>query len=79
MLARVGRSRSSGWIFAISGSGGAVLPWLTGLLSEGSGSLRIAFVVPLGAMAVVLLFVLVENVLPVQLPATDSHSSKQFY
>jgi FHS family glucose/mannose:H+ symporter-like MFS transporter len=79
MLARVGRSRSSGWIFAISGSGGAVLPWLTGLLSEGSGSLRIAFVVPLVAMAVVLLFVLVENVLPVQLPATDSHSSKQFY
>ncbi|MBB6143516.1 fucose permease [Silvibacterium bohemicum] len=79
MLARVDRSRSSGWIFAISGAGGAVLPWLTGLLSEGSGSLRIAFVVPLVAMAVVLFGVLIENILPASLPASVSHSSKQFY
>jgi fucose permease len=64
LLARVGRSRSTGWIFAICGSGGAVIPWLTGLTSEHSGSLRIGFAVPLSAMAAILLCVLLENAMP---------------
>lgn len=72
LLARVGRSRSSGWIFAICGSGGAVLPWLTGLVSEHSGSLRSAFVVPVAAIAVILMCVLIENRLPTPPPVSIS-------
>jgi fucose permease len=68
LLARVGRSRQSGWIFAICGSGGAVVPWVTGLLSEQSGSLRMAFVVPLAAMAAVLTCALLEQGLPQPVP-----------
>ena len=72
LLARVGRSRSTGWIFAICGSGGAVIPWLTGLLSEHSGSLRTAFAIPLSAMAAILLCTLVENSLPAAGRVPDS-------
>ncbi len=61
LLARIGDSRHAGWIFAICGSGAAVLPWMTGLLSVHTGSLRKAFVVPLVAMAGVLLLILVES------------------
>jgi MFS transporter, FHS family, glucose/mannose:H+ symporter len=70
LLARVGQSRSTGWIFAICGSGGAVLPWLTGLASEHWGSLRIAFCVPLAALAFILVCVLVENRLPLSPPVS---------
>ena len=66
LLARIGYSRHAGWIFAICGAGGAVLPWATGLYSAHAGSLRIAFVVPLAAMAGVLLLVLIERSLPVE-------------
>ena len=48
-------SPDSKWIFAISGLGGAVLPWITGELSAHSGSLRIGLLVPvfaLGAMMI---------------------------
>ena len=64
LLARIGDSRHAGWVFAICGSGAAVLPWLTGLLSAHTGSLRAAFIVPLTAMAGVLLLVFVESMLP---------------
>jgi FHS family glucose/mannose:H+ symporter-like MFS transporter len=79
LLGRVGRSRNTGWIFAICGSGGAVVPWLTGLLSERSGSLRTAFAVPLSAMAVILLCTLFENALPASRTISIPDSSKQFY
>jgi len=79
LLGRVGRSRNTGWIFAICGSGGAVVPWLTGLLSERSGSLRTAFAVPLSAMAVILLCTLFENALPTSRTISIPDSSKQFY
>ena len=79
LLARVGRSRNTGWIFAICGSGGAVVPWLTGLLSERSGSLRTGFAVPLSALAVILLCVLLENAMPANRPISIPGSSKQFY
>lgn len=43
------------WIFSFSGSGGAVLPWITGKLSAHAGSLRVGLMVPvfaLGAMII---------------------------
>ena len=43
-------SPQSKWIFAISGLGGAVLPWITGELSAHSGSLRIGLLVPVFAL-----------------------------
>jgi fucose permease len=42
-------------------AGGATLPWLTGLVSTGSGSLRIGFAVPLAALAVILALAAGEN------------------
>ncbi len=64
LLARIGHSRHSGLIFAICGSGGAVIPWITGLLSVHMDSLRLAFLVPFFAMAAILLLVLVERASP---------------
>lgn len=58
LFERSGTSRHTGWVFAVSGSGGAVLPWLTGLISTQTGSLRTGFAVPLAALAVILLFAL---------------------
>jgi FHS family glucose/mannose:H+ symporter-like MFS transporter len=43
------------WVFAISGLGGAIFPWMTGQISAYSGSLRAGLVVPvfaLGAMII---------------------------
>ncbi len=45
-LADIGKSRNAGWVFAIAGLGGAVLSWLTGTVSTGTGSLRIGLLVP---------------------------------
>jgi MFS transporter, FHS family, glucose/mannose:H+ symporter len=61
MLGRVRDHRNTGWVFAVTASGGAVLPWLTGLVSTGSGSLRIGFLVPVGALAGILALALGEN------------------
>lgn len=61
LLARIGYSRHVGWIFAICGSGGAVLPWVMGLFSVRLGSLQHAFVVPLAAMGGVLVLVLIDR------------------
>ncbi|HEX7958616.1 MAG TPA: MFS transporter, partial [Terriglobales bacterium] len=44
------------WMMGISGIGGAALPWLTGILSSRTGSLRIGLLVPaFGLAAMVLL------------------------
>jgi MFS transporter, FHS family, glucose/mannose:H+ symporter len=61
MLARVADPRNTGWVFATCASGGAVLPWLTGLFSSNSGSLRVGFAVPLAALGVILLLALGED------------------
>ena len=61
MLARIADQRHTGWVFAMCASGGAVLPWLTGLVSTRSRSLRIGFAVPVAALALILLLALVEN------------------
>jgi MFS transporter, FHS family, glucose/mannose:H+ symporter len=57
-LARAGESRNAGWVFAIGGFGGAVLPWFTGMVSTRTGSLRAGFAVPLAANLGLLLLAL---------------------
>lgn len=61
MLGRLSDHRNTGWVFAMCAGGGAVLPWLTGLVSTGTGSLRVGFGVPVGAVAVILALALAEN------------------
>jgi len=50
--------RASTVIFAMGNMGGAVLPWLVGLVSTHSGSLRVAFLVPLAGCGTLMLFYL---------------------
>ena len=54
-LASAGETRNAGWVFAISGFGGAVLPWLTGMVSTVTHSLRTGLLVCLAADAGMLL------------------------
>jgi len=61
MLGRVSDHRNTGWVFAMTASGGAVLPWLTGLVSTRTGSLRAGFFVPLAALGVILLLAAAED------------------
>jgi fucose permease len=61
MFARTGRTRHAGWTFAICGSGGAVVPWVTGVISQYSGGLRAAFLAPLAALGGILICVLAEG------------------
>jgi MFS transporter, FHS family, glucose/mannose:H+ symporter len=63
MLARTGRSRHTGWIFAICGAGGAVVPWIMGVVSQYSGGLRGAFFVPLTALAGIGVCALLEGIM----------------
>jgi fucose permease len=53
-LEEIGGSRNAGWVFAVAGLGGAVLSWLTGTVSSGTGSLRIGLMVP-GCAALLML------------------------
>ena len=53
-LAEIGGSRNAGWVFAVAGLGGAVLSWLTGIVSSSTGSLRVGLLVP-GAAALLML------------------------
>jgi len=75
LLARIGPSRHLGWIFAVCGAGAAVVPWITGIYSARTGSLRTAFLVPLAAMAIVLILVIAERGLPRQRTPTMNVSS----
>jgi MFS transporter, FHS family, glucose/mannose:H+ symporter len=61
LLARVNDHRNTGWVFAMCASGGAVLPWLTGLVSTRTGSLRLGFAVAVAAVAAILILALLEN------------------
>jgi FHS family glucose/mannose:H+ symporter-like MFS transporter len=63
-LAEIGGSRNAGWVFAVAGLGGAVLSWLTGTISSGTGSLRIGLLVP--AAAAVLMLLMISR--PIQKP-----------
>ena len=61
MLARVSDPRPTGWVFAMCAGGGAVIPWLTGLISTESGSLRAGFAIPVAALAAILALAASEN------------------
>ena len=54
-------TRLSGVIFSIGNLGGAMMPWLVGLLSTRFGSLRAGFLVPLFGATAMLAFYLVER------------------
>jgi MFS transporter, FHS family, glucose/mannose:H+ symporter len=56
-LAEIGESNNAGWVFAVAGLGGAVLSWLTGIVSSGTGSLRVGLLVP-GSAALLMLFMM---------------------
>jgi fucose permease len=55
ILALANDSPRTKWIFGACGFGGALLPWLTGKISAYKGSLSVGLVVPLGALAVMIL------------------------
>jgi fucose permease len=59
LMRRRPSARSAGLIIAVSGLGAALFPWLMGVLSTRSGSLRIAMVVPWGLAVLLLLLSLV--------------------
>lgn len=54
-MAKAGQPRNSGWVFAVAGFGGAILSWLTGIVSTSAGSLRIGLLVPAAAALLLLL------------------------
>lgn len=54
LMRRQPQARTAGFILAVSGLGAALFPWLMGVISTQTGSLRIAMVVP-WALAVLLL------------------------
>jgi FHS family glucose/mannose:H+ symporter-like MFS transporter len=56
-LAEIGESNNAGWVFAVAGLGGAVLSWITGIVSSDTGSLRIGLLVPGSAALLMLLMV----------------------
>jgi FHS family glucose/mannose:H+ symporter-like MFS transporter len=71
-IGRAGDTRNAGWVFAMAGFGGAVLPWLTGLLSSSTHSLRLGLLVALfaaGAMAILTLRIPKGAPAPVQASA----------
>ncbi len=57
-LERAPENRNSGWVFAIAGFGGAVLPWLTGVVSTETHSLRSGLLLSFAAAVVMLLLAL---------------------
>ena len=58
-FSRVHSTRHAGWVFATCGLGGAVLPWIVGLVSTAYGSLRAGFLVPAAATALILVLTLI--------------------
>lgn len=55
VLSIASRPSESRWVFATSGLGGAVFPWITGQIASDRGSLRTGLVVPLIVSCVMLL------------------------
>jgi fucose permease len=48
--------RASGPVFSSGNMGGALLPWIVGIVSKHSGSLRLGFFLPLAGVAAMLAF-----------------------
>jgi fucose permease len=66
VLAIASGPSESRWVFAVSGLGGAVLPWITGQVATVFGSLRTGLAVPLVAGVVMLLLQLRTQAYEVQ-------------
>lgn len=75
-MASAGETENAGWVFAIAGFGGAVLPWIMGLVSTGTHSLRAGLLVCLGADAAMLLLslliVLLRRTFVLKVAAVDA-------
>lgn len=67
------RPAAVGPLFAAGGVGGAVLPWLVGVVSSGQG-LRTGLLVPLAALVLMLVVTVPGTVRNVRGPRTTSHS-----
>lgn len=57
-IGRAGETARAGWVFAVAGFGGAVVPWLTGVVSTATHSLRAALLVVFFAAVAMLLITL---------------------
>jgi fucose permease len=57
-MARAGESKHTGWVFTISGFGGAILPWMTGTISSAAHSLRIGLMVPVAGSVLLVVLML---------------------
>jgi FHS family glucose/mannose:H+ symporter-like MFS transporter len=53
-VTRAGEISNAGTMLALTGLGGSVLPWLTGVISGRSGSLQLGLLVPIGATLLML-------------------------
>lgn len=71
-MERAGESKHTGWIFTVSGFGGAILPWVTGVVSSAAHSLRIGLTVSIAGAFVLVVLILGFGLssVPVQSPAT---------
>jgi fucose permease len=58
---RENAGRASGPVFAGGNMGGAILPWLVGVISTQFGSLRSGFFVPVAAVLLMLAFYIAEG------------------
>jgi fucose permease len=59
-----------GAVFPLGNLGGAALPWLVGVISTGSGSLRVGFLVPLfGALSMLAVYLAAGRHRPGDFPA----------
>jgi fucose permease len=54
--------RATGAVFASGNMGGAVLPWLVGVISTHSGSLRLGFFAPVVAVSAMLVFYISQEI-----------------
>lgn len=63
-LERAAESTNAGWVFAVAGFGGAVLPWVTGVVSTITHSLRTGLLVSLAAAVGMLLLSLLVFLSP---------------
>ena len=70
LMRRRPSARSAGFILAVSGLGAALFPWLMGVLSTATGSLKIAMVVP-WTLAMTLLILSLSSV---ELPAFSTRA-----
>lgn len=70
--------RMAGLILAVSGIGAALFPWLVGVLSVASGSLRLALLIPLALTAALLLVASFEPAVRARLASPGTTKAARF-